>query len=287
MPGGGTTGSDMTTRAAYTYVLLRYRHDPLAGEFANVGVVLHSPGRHFLGSRIRRTVGRLGKMFPDMERGSLMDGLRSIERGLSKLQRSEGSGLLTDLSDAVSFARRVLPPDDSSLIWSDLGSGVTQDPATTLEKLYHRFVSRYDEPVRSARDDAAVWQPVRERLAERKLIDRLQPKTISSAIDEVEFQHAWKNGAWHCYQPLSFDLTTGEGIREKAARWSGHMTGLSRAAEAIRPHFIVGPPEDPRLADDYRRAIELLRASALEPRVYEEAEVDALVNTIEQEMRHA
>ena len=27
----------MNERQPYTYVLLRYRHDPLAGEFANVG----------------------------------------------------------------------------------------------------------------------------------------------------------------------------------------------------------------------------------------------------------
>lgn len=275
----------MTNRTAYTYVLLRYRHDPLSGEFANVGVVLHSPGQRFLGARFRRTAGRLGKMFPDLDRSALMDGLRVVERGISNLQLSEGSGLLTDLSDAGSFAKRVLPPDDSSLIWSELGSGVASDPEETLEKLYRRFVSRYDEATRNARDDAAVWQPVRELLVERNLADRLQPKTISSPIDQVEFEHAWKNGAWHCYQPLSFDLVTGEGIREKAARWSGHMTGLSHAVEPIRPHFIVGAPADPTLTDAYRRAVDLLRASALQPRVFEETEANQLVQEIEGEMK--
>lgn len=275
----------MIDRMTYTYVLLRYRHDSLSGEFANVGVVVHSPGWHFLGSRVRKTVGRLSKMFPDLDRAALMDGLRVIEKGLARLQKSEGSGLLTKLRDAESFAKLVLPPDDSSLIWSNVGSGVTKDPLETLESLYRRFVSRYDESARVTRDDAAVWQPVREKLAERNLADRLQSKLISSPIDEVEFQHAWKNGAWHCYQPLSFDLVTGEGIREKAARWSGHMTGLSRADETIRPHFIVGPPADPKLSDDYRRAVDLLRASALDPDVYEEREIDKLVANIEQEMR--
>jgi hypothetical protein len=274
----------MIDRMAYTYVLLRYRHDSLSGEFANVGVVVHSPGWHFLGSRVRKTVGRLSKMFPDLDRAALMDGLRVVERGLARLQKSEGSGLLTKLRDAESFAKLVLPPDDSSLIWSSVGSGVTQDPLETLESLYRRFISRYDESGRVTRDDAAVWQPVREKLVERNLADRLQPKLISSPIDEVEFQHAWKNGAWHCYQPLSFDLVTSEGIREKAARWAGHMTGLSRADEKIKPHFIVGPPTDPKLGDDYRRALDLLRASALNPDVYEEREIDKLVANIEREM---
>lgn len=274
----------MTDRTAYTYVLLRYRHDSLSGEFANVGVVLHSPEMHFLGARLRKTVGRLGKMFPDLNRAALMDGLRAVERGLDRLHKTEASGLLTKLRDADSFARLILPPDDSSLIWSDVGSGVTRDPAETLDKLYSRFVARYDEPARTVRDDAAVWQPVQEKLIERNLADRLHPKVISSPIDKVEFQHAWKNGAWHCYQPLSFDLITAEGIREKAARWAGHMTGLSHAEEQIKPHFIVGAPVNPQLSDDYRRAVDLLRASALEPEVFEEGEIDKLVSDIEDEI---
>jgi hypothetical protein len=107
---------------------------------------------------------------------------------------------------------------------------------------------------------------------------------IVSPIDKVEFEHAWKNGAWHCYQPLSFDLASSEGIREKAARWSGHMTGLSRAPEQVRPHFIVGRPSNDALFEDYRRAIDLLRASALEPNVFEEAQIDALIDLIQDEI---
>lgn len=159
MPNRDKASSDMIDRMAYTYVLLRYRHDSLSGEFANVGVVLHAPQAHFLGAHLRKTVGRLGKMFPDLNRAALMDGLRAVERGLTRLHKTEASGLLTKLRDADSFARLILPPDDSSLIWSDIGSGVTRSPEETLDKLYNRFVARYDEPGRVVRDDAAVWRP--------------------------------------------------------------------------------------------------------------------------------
>jgi len=274
----------MTDSKPYTYVLLRYRHDPLAGEFANVGVLLHCASDGFLQAKVRKTVGRLTKMFPDLERAALMNALQVVESGIRKLQEREFAGLLKTPGNAASFAERVLPQDDSSLIWSEMGSGITQDPHRTVEKLFSRFVGRYDEETRSSRDDAAVWQPVRERLSERKLADRLQPKTVVSPIDKVEFDHAWKNGAWHCYQPLSFDLATAEGIRDKAARWSGHMTGLSKADEQIRPYFIVGAPCTSALEDDFRRAVDLLKASALQPVVYHENEVDALVSAIESEI---
>ncbi len=268
----------------YTYVLLRYRHDPLAGEMANVGVVLHCAAENFLGIKTRRTIGRLSKMFPDMEKSDLMSGLYAIERGIARLWSQEVSGLLATSKDASGLARDVLPDDDSSLVWGELGSGITRDPSATLDRLYDRFVGLYDEHQRAGRDDAAVWQPVRDRLVERNLAERLQPKVIVSPIDEVEFDHTWKNGAWHCYQPLSFDLATGDGIRQKAARWSGHMTGLSKAPEAVRPYFIVGAPSDPNLEVDYRRAIDLLKASALNPAVYDETQVDALIDRIQDQI---
>ncbi len=268
----------------YTYVLLRYRHDPLAGEMANVGVVLHCAHGNFLGIKTRRTIGRLSKMFPDMEKSDLMSALHAVERGINRLRGQEVSGLLTTSKDVSALARDVLPDDDSSLIWGEMGSGITHDPSVTLDKLYGRFVGLYDEHQRAGRDDAAVWQPVRDRLVERNLAERLQPKIIVSPIDEVEFDHTWKNGAWHCYQPLSFDLATGDGIRQKAARWSGHMTGLSKASEDVRPYFIVGGPSDPSLDVDYRRAIDLLKASALSPAVYDETQIDALIDRIQDQI---
>lgn len=266
----------------YTYVILRYRHDPLAGEAVNVGVVLHASG--YLGCRFRRTVGRLTKVFPDLDRAALMNGLRVVERGIDKLRARDASGLLDGLGNAARYASRAMPVEDSSLVWSDLGSGLARDLNKALDRLYARFVVRYDEDGRSSRSDEEVWQPVREMLAQRQLADRLVPKTIVSPVDTVEFDYAWKNGAWHCYQPLSFDLSTSEGIREKAARWSGHMTGLTLASERVRPHFVVGAPADPALTEDYLRAVELLRASALQPEVFDETQIATLVSRMSLEI---
>jgi hypothetical protein len=273
------------TRRAYTYVLLRYRHDALAGEFANVGVVLHEPMSGFLGAQVRHTLGRLAKMFPDLDAEPLKAALRSLERAVNDLARSEGGDLLATLTDAGALARSVMPTDDTSFVWGPIGSGVTEDPAETLQRLYRRFVGRYDERQTHHRDDAAVWKPVRDRLAERNLADRLQPKTITSLVDRVEFEHAWENGAWHCYQPLSFDLANEENIRDKARRWAGHMLALGGASDPFRPYFFVGSPSDLALVPAYRAAIGILKLSPCEPRVIEEAGIDDLVSQIEDEIR--
>lgn len=275
----------MTDRRPYTYVLLRYRHDPLAGEFANVGVVLHDAKGGFLGVRVRKTLGRLSMMFPGVSSDALKSSLRSIERGLKKMAEKDASGLLTSLSDASTFAHRALPVEDSSFLWGPLGSGIASDPNEALDKLYARFVGRYDDKPKSHRDDAAVWRPVRELLAQRRLADRLLAVTISSPLDHVEFDHAWKNGAWHCYQPLSFDLASGESIREKASKWAGQLLALKDAAEDFRPHFVVGAPTNDDLMSDYEKAIAILRLGPGDPEVVEEAAITDLVDRIEDEMK--
>ena len=276
----------MNDRRPYTFVILRYRHDPLAGEFVNVGVLLHEPGSGFLDAKIRSTLGpRLSKMFPNLEADSFKNSLQSIARGVKRLSDRESNDMLSVLGSAATFALRVLPNDDSSFIWGDLGSGITRDPQITLEKLYDRFVTQYDNKVRASRDDAAVWRPVRDMLVARKIADLLQSKTISSSVDEVEFEHAWKNGAWHCYQPLSFDLSSIESIREKAARWAGHMLALQESEEPFKPLFFVGAPANPSLHGAYKRAVQLLALSPGRPEVIEESAAEALVDKIEDEIR--
>ena len=276
----------MKKRFRYTYVLLRYRHDPLAGECVNVGVVLHSAGARFVGVRMRKTIGRLGKMFPSINKADLSSSLGAIERAVRALASTEQDGLLpSDLTDAAKVAARALPHDNSSYVWGELFSGLADDPAQALEAAYLRFVSRYDEDSVVRRDDAAIWQPVREQLAKFNVLDRLVPKTVVSSLDEVQFGHAWKNGAWHCYQALSFDLASSDSIRDKAARWSGHMLGASKSDDEIKPYFIVGAPSEQGLVDDYRRAIALLQASPLAPMVFEEDAAGELVEEIVHGMR--
>lgn len=276
----------MKGRFPYTYVLLRYRHDPLAGEFANVGVLLYEPGSGFLDVKVRTTLGpRLTKMFPTLNGEAFKSALKMVARRVEKVGDREAGDMFSSLGDAASFARRVLPDDDSSFVWGPIGSGVTAEPRETLDKLYARFVTQHEGKQRSTRDDAAVWRPVRDLLLARNIADCLQPKTISSQVDRVEFDHAWKNGAWHCYQPLSFDLASGDNIREKAARWAGHMFALQGSDEAFKSYFVVGAPSDPKLHDAYRRALRLLRLSPGDPEVIEEDAAENLVDRLEDELK--
>jgi hypothetical protein len=272
------------TKTQYTYSILRYRHDPLTGEFANVGVVVHAPSRRFLDAKARHTLGRLPRIFPDLNAEAFKTAVRSIERAIKRLA-SEADDLFAAFADAGAFAKKVLPDDDSSFIWGPIGSGLTSDPVDTLDKLYDRFVGRYDERAPYHRDDADVWKPVRDRLEQLNLADRLQAKTIRSSLDHVEFKHALKNGGWHCYQPISFDLANEENIREKARRWVGHMLALQDASEHFKPYFFIGLPSDRNLSSACDAARRILELSPGQPQIVEETMIETFIHGIEDQMR--
>ena len=272
-------------KSAYTFVVLRYRHDAIAGECVNVGVVLHAADRGFLGIKISPRYGRLKQVFPDLDSQAFRSSIRAIERALHSLKRVEKGDMLSRLINAEGFAAQALPLDDSSFVWSQVGAGITYDPEAEIEKLFKRFVTWYEQDKDQKRSDGDVWRPVREKLVELHLADRLEKKTVSSSLTSVEFDHTWKNGALHCYQPLSFDLASEDSIQEKAMRWSGLLLHLQQAREQFVPYFVVGEPAKRELKPAYEKAVEALRASPNNPKVYAETELDDLVETIEDEMR--
>ena len=135
----------MTEKQAYSYTVLRYVHDVVSGEALNVGVVMHTPAASFLKVRTRKTVGRLKQAFPDLDPAAFADAMQAVDRGLSAVaMRANKMPLFDARTDARAHALKVLPDDDSALQWSPTGTGLTADPARTFERLYERYVARYD-----------------------------------------------------------------------------------------------------------------------------------------------
>lgn len=277
----------MTDRQPFSYVVLRYRHDALAGELINVGVVAYAAGAQFLKAAVRTTYGRLSKLYPDFEGSTLTADLRRLETALKRFVDTDVSGMFASDHTAGSFARRVIDDPAGSYIWSDVKYGITKSPDEELRRLYDRYIGRFEHIHTTRRSDADVWRPARDKLMERQLTAFFEPKTIKSNRDEVSFDHAWKNGVWHCFQPLSFDLESADSIQNKAARWVGHMVGLSKSEEAFKPYFIVGKPADPHLSAAFERAIAFLGEAPSQhlPAVIREDEIGAFVEGLEKQMQ--
>ena len=196
----------MTKKQAYSYIVLRYVHDVVSGESLNVGVVMHAPGAGFLKFQRRKTISRLKHVFPDLDRRNFMAAMESVDRGLKDLAKHMTKDALFDVhTNAGSYARKVVPSDDSALQWSPPGTGLTDDLKLAFERLYERYVAQYDVKLGKRRSDDEVWRPVSDKLMERGIRVPFEPRTLEGDQDRIEFKRAWKNGRWHAYQPISLD----------------------------------------------------------------------------------
>ena len=276
----------MNKKESYSYVVLRYVHDVVAGEFVNVGLVMLVPGREHVLKRASKKYGRIKNFFPNLDATAYKHAIDAINRGLRDVERNlKPKDLLNDNKTALSYAQRALPLDDSSLQWSPVGTGLTDDPQKTFNHLYERFVTRYDRTPQRPRTDDDVWRVVASKLKERDVNIELEPIRIVGNTDSVEFSHAWKNGRWHAYEPLSFDLADAANIKNKARRWLGHLAAVKDdAVDDVKVHFIVGRPQSESLTDAYKNALEILRRVPFETNVFEDNKIDDIVHRIEGEV---
>jgi hypothetical protein len=232
-------------KVAYSFVVLRYIHDVLTGEFINIGVAIYSPEAKYIGGLFNPRYGRVSNTFGKIN-GEYYRGLmKFIENRFKDLgNKLENQLPIFDKpKNIVQIINSVLPLDDSSLQWSEAGCGSTDNPTRALENLYQRMVCRYEDkgPVLS-RDDSDVWRVFKREFEARRILHRLQPKLINARDYGYEFKHAWQNEHWHVYEPVSFDLQETESILDKANRWLGRITILRDTQEEFKIHMLLGEP---------------------------------------------
>jgi len=262
----------------YTYTILRYVHDTMTGEFVNVGVALFAPERKYAGALCRTTYGRLANTFPGMDGEAFKRMMRFIQSRFEEIGERLHSELPLDAipQTVLEFAHQVLPADDSSLQWSPMGSGLTADASRTLEGLYDRMVQTYDErKPRETRSDDDVWREYKRELEARQVLKYLKPKKIAVQDDEIEFSYAWKNGLWHCLEPISLDLSQAGSIREKAHRWLGQIMSVKDAPEEFKVYLLLGEPQDRKLRIDYENAVSILKKIPAPAQIVSEVDAPA------------
>lgn len=279
------------SRRPYSYSVLRYVHDIVTGEFVNVGIVFLAPEHDgyspVLMSDFKERIQRLRPLFPDIDRHAFVASIGALRRAAKVISKDVASDRLFSSGDARAVALRILPHDGSSLQWSGVGTGIAKNLSKEFERIADRMLSTYDRRSEARKTDEDVWRPIRLALAERKVPIEFEPKVIQGSVDTIEFKHSWKNGQIHAYEPLSFDLTDADNIKDKARKWMGHLASVKIGAhDEFKAYFIAGRPTDDRLMPAYETALSILRAAPSSPNVYEETDVDELVNVIEDEFRH-
>lgn len=271
----------MKPRVEYSYSILKYVHDVATGEFVNVGVALHCPSDNYFNVSFRTTVGRISEFFPDVK----SDALRLLMKGLNKRFKD-----LKDIySSPMNFGekydsleeiiRSITPKDDSALVWSKISVGLSSEPQKTLEKIYARYVTKYDHKKSlPRRTDDDVWRSFKKELADRQILNVFQEKVISGKDDEIKFPCAWKNGVWHCIEPLSFDLSAAESIRDKAHKCLGQIISITDTSENFKLYLLLSKPTGKGLDRAFDRAVNLLEKMPIPTEIFFEDQKSNLVD---------
>lgn len=269
----------------YSYVILRYLPDIVTGESLNMGVVLYCPGDHFLAVKMRSSIVRISQAFPgtngqNLKRITGWIGV-SIAKHARQLRGKSRDMFHDDPRSALDFAQMHFPRDDSSLRWSAQRHGLAADPSAEIERLFSRLVLRYDRASdRHARSDADIWFEYLRALDAVGLANGLQEHTVQGEIEPYKFDHALKNGIWHCLEPLSFDLMRPENIKSKARDKFAEMSFLTAPPDDLKVYFLIGEPhtdEGRRAADT---AVRILQRSPVQKEVVREHEAQALAQRL-------
>ena len=271
---------------AYEFSILRYSFDPLTQEFINVGIVLYSAATGFLQARVSTNYGRASKMFGHIDGVRYRTVLRHLQSELDKLSLEMDRGQLFGSSATLDLSlSQILPVDDSSLRFDKGGAGVSDNLGKTCERIYRRYVSGSESGVPECRTREEVWRTFRKPLEQLSLTNRLIPKKIEAQDYRYEFEHAWKNGVWNLYEPISFDLLDESAIREKANKWLGRAFSLRESPEPFTLALLLGAPQSSRLKDAFQHAENILNKIPGKKVLVREHEAEAFAKEFQSQLQ--
>lgn len=255
----------------YEFALIRYMHDILTGEFINVGLSIVAPSINYTNIKCKTTSRRIKKTFPDVNSSQLKKQLKHIENIFEK--NSSKNLSLINSENLEKLMLNILPHDDSSIQWEVVGSGISLNIEKTFNELFDKYIMKYEEKnIYDNKTDDDVWRIFKKDLQNRKILPLVKPYTITTNDDELNFKHTLKNGSLHCLEALSFDLTTPEGIKEKARSWLGKVTSIAKSNESFEIYYMVSSPSDKKLQHAFDNALSILKKSEIPVHIYMENE---------------
>jgi len=274
------------TRSPYTYSLLRYYHDITSGEFVCVGVAVHSAMERAVRFKLRPSLGRFGDLLDDDRAANFRTMLKYIQaRTKAVADESTGLNLKARYGSLEDALREVFPRDDSALQWSEPKSGLSSDIERTVERLYDRYCAKYDRKQQHAgKSDTDAWRSFKLKLADRNMLEFFDEKKIEGKSDEVSFPFAWKNGVWHCIEPISLDLAKAEQLRAKVHKCAGEIVGIRDAEEDFAVYFIVSRPQRSALDEAFEKALGVLKNIPHRVEVYEEGNESPLLDRLTEQI---
>lgn len=128
----------MTARAPFEYAIVRVVPRVERGEAFNAGIVLMSRPKRYLGARTELDVSLLAALAPDCDPETVREHLSLVDRIAAA---DPDAGPIAALSMAERF-HWLVSPSSTMIQPSPVHTGLTSDPASTLDHLFRTLVRR-------------------------------------------------------------------------------------------------------------------------------------------------
>lgn len=268
----------------FQYQVLRYMPDRVSGEFINLGIVLLALEKNRLYFRLYSKTRRLHDFFPDINSLFVKQSVKKIEAGLAQLQRLFDPSFFTESTDNVErLTSQILPKDDSALFFSEHKTVLDLDGETLVNELFERMVINHvvDEEKNSIQD-SEVWSKIYKPYFEKaSFASSLKETTIKTKYSELHFDKTIENGVLHCFEPVSFQLTTNDIIHRKAWTWSGRLQELESASEEMNVYLLAALPSDKKMKDLLKNKFDNKKIGKATLRLIDERHAAQLVQEVE------
>ncbi len=272
----------------YQYQILRYLPDRVNEEFVNLGVAVFDPKSQVILTRFIDKASRVSAFFPEVNTRFLASTLKFLQSEFQTLGNQQLLELpLSKFDNLDDVTRAVLPKDDSALVFSEIKKGRDINLNVACDDLFDRVVLRnineHDEI--ELRNDKEVWNKVYKNYFEKyNITQRLSNHTVKTKNDELEFDHAWKNGKWNCFETVSFKLSRPDAIKNKVYKWVGKMEELSSSKEPINLYLLSVLPDNDQLRKFVEKKLGKKNVDHSSIQLITENEVEKLAKKFQKEM---
>ncbi|MEZ5537774.1 MAG: DUF3037 domain-containing protein [Thiolinea sp.] len=124
---------------AFNYNLIRFQPDVETGEFANIGVVVYTPGQHTLAFRLLEPQQhqRITQFFSPLDSSIFQGALELVQTELERVQK-----LLPTVKNPVALQEELLRPREDIIRYAPAGVILGENAEATADELFSRYVQR-------------------------------------------------------------------------------------------------------------------------------------------------
>lgn len=271
----------------FQYQVLRYLPDRVSGEFINLGVVIYQPGEKLIKAMFYNKSNRIHAFFPSVNARYIIKSIKAIDTYLKKIDEVYSRPLFQEseknLQDITS---KILPKDDSALFFTDTAKILDLNSESLLNNLYERLVLKYvHENDHDSLADKEVWkQQYKIYFDKYELTQKLHQATIKTKMDEWNFERTYQNGSLHCFETVSFDLSSDDYIRKKVYTWAGRIDELKTAELPIHLYLLTAMPEKKELKKFIKEKLDNLQLNNTVVEVVDSGSADKVVRKVKKQL---